>query len=209
MSSRKSHWENIFSSKSPEELSWTQDVPETSLQLIRQLMLPKTAEIIDVGGGDCNLVDHLLDEGFSNITVLDISRAALDKAKYRLGNRAKLVKWINADILDFNPSRKYDLWHDRAAFHFLTKPEEIRRYIQIAERSVQGFLTLATFSDKGPDTCSGLPVRQYTEELIQKELSNGFHKIKCTTVDHITPFGSSQNFLFCCFKKIPLGTVQY
>ncbi len=208
MSGRKSHWENVFRSKSPEEVSWTQEVPETSLQLIRQLKLPKTAAIIDVGGGDCKLVDHLLDDGYSNITVLDISGEALDKAKHRLGDRAPLVNWVVSDILEFNPSKKYDLWHDRATFHFLTEPKEIRKYIQIAERSVKGYLTLTTFSDKGPKECSGLPVRQYSEELIQKELSNGFHKIECKTEDHITPFGSSQNFLICSFKKIQSGPIQ-
>jgi cyclopropane fatty-acyl-phospholipid synthase-like methyltransferase len=205
MSGRKSHWENVFRSKSPEEVSWTQEVPETSLLFIRKLKLPKTAGIIDVGGGDSKLVDHLLDEGFINISVLDISTKALEKAKQRLGERAIHVKWIVSDILEFNPSIKYDLWHDRAAFHFLTEPKEIRKYIQIAEQSVKGFLSLATFSDKGPKECSGLPVRQYSEELIQKELSNGFHKIECKTEDHITPFGSRQNFLICSFKKIQSG----
>ena len=206
MIDRKSHWESVFRSKSPEEVSWTQKVPETSLLLIRKLKLPETAEIIDVGGGDSKLVDHLLDEGYTNITVLDISGRAIDKAKNRLGDRAGLVNWVVSDILEFIASKKYDLWHDRAAFHFLTEPKEIRRYIQIAERSVQGFITLATFSDKGPKTCSGLSVRQYSEELIQKELANGFHKIACKTEDHITPFGSRQNFLFCTFRRSQIRT---
>ncbi len=208
MADRKSHWENVFRSKSPEEVSWTQEVPETSLLRIRQLKLHTTAAIIDVGGGDSKLVDHLLDDGYINITILDISGEALDKAKHRLGDRARLVNWVVSDILEFNPSKKYDLWHDRAAFHFLTETREIGKYIQIAERSVQGFLTLATFSDKGPKECSGLPVRQYSEELIQKELSNGFQKIECRTENHITPFGSRQNFLICSFKKIQSGPVQ-
>ena len=208
MSGRESHWENVFRSKSPDELSWTQEVPETSLLLIRQLELPKTAAIIDVGGGDSKLVDHLLDKGFLNITVLDISGEALDKAKSRLGTKASLVKWIISDILDFHPKVDYDLWHDRAAFHFLTDPKEIRKYIQIAERSVKGFLTIATFSNKGPDKCSGLPVRQYSENLIENALSDQFNKIECITEDHITPFGSKQNFLFCSFKKTPTKSVK-
>ncbi len=206
MSDRKTHWDNVFRSKSPEEVSWTQEVPETSLQIIHQLKLPKTAQLIDVGGGDSKLVDHLLDEGFINLSVLDISGEALDKAKYRLGARASQVKWIVSDILNFNPNTKYDLWHDRATFHFLTDPEEIQKYIQVARQTVKGFLTLATFSDKGPKKCSGLPIRQYSEELIQNELSDGFYKIECVTEDHFTPFGSKQNFLYCSFRKAPAET---
>jgi SAM-dependent methyltransferase len=201
MTDRKSHWENIFRSKSPEEVSWTQEVPETSLLLIRQLKLPKTAEIIDVGGGDSKLADHLLDEGYTNITVLDISGESLEKAKHRLGYRASLVNWIVSDILDFNPIVKYDLWHDRAAFHFLTGAEEVRKYVKTATQHISGYLTIATFSDEGPDTCSGLSVKKYTEELLQEELSQGFKKVKCIKKDHYTPFQTRQNFLFCTFKK--------
>jgi SAM-dependent methyltransferase len=201
MSHRKSHWENVFRSKSPEQVSWTQEVPETSLQLIHLLKLPRTAAIIDVGGGDSRLVDHLLDEGFTNITVLDISGKALEKARHRLGDRAALVNWVVSDILEFNPSSKYDLWHDRATFHFLTGAEEVRKYVNTATRHISGYLTIATFSDEGPDTCSGLSVKQYTEELLQEELSQGFKKVKCIKKDHITPFQTRQNFLFCMFKK--------
>jgi len=201
MSGRKSHWENVFRSKSPEEVSWTQEVPETSLVLIRQLKLPKTAAIIDVGGGDSRLVDHLLDEGFTNITVLDISGKALDKAKHRLGDRTPLVNWVVSDILEFKPSAQYDLWHDRATFHFLTEVDEIRKYINIATKHISGHLTMATFSDEGPDTCSGLLVKKYSEELLAEELSRGFIKVKCIKKDHTTPFQNKQNFLFCTFRR--------
>jgi len=203
MSDRKLHWDNIYKSKSPQEVSWTQEVPHTSLDFIHQLKLPRTSQIIDIGGGDSKLVDHLLDEGFINISVLDVSEHALDKAKRRLGNKTSLVNWIVTDILDFNPSIKYDLWHDRAAFHFFTKSSEISKYIQVARQFVKRYLTIATFSNKGPKKCSGLQIRQYSEELIQKELSEGFSKIRCITEDHITPFNSKQNFLFCSFKKTP------
>lgn len=201
MTDRKLHWDDVFRSKSPHEVSWTQDVPRTSLEMIRQLKLPKTAQVIDVGGGDSKLVDNLLDEGFTNISILDISGEALEKVKYRLGKRASLVKWIVSDILDFNPSIKYDLWHDRAAFHFLTEADEVRKYVNIATRHISGYLTIATFSDEGPDKCSGLSVKQYSEELLQKELSQGFKKIKCIKRDHTTPIQTRQNFLFCTFKK--------
>lgn len=201
MEERKTHWDNIFRSRSPEEVSWTQDVPGTSLEMIRQLNLPKTAQVIDVGCGDSRLVDYLLDEGFTNISILDISGEALEKVRSRLGKRASRIKWIISDILDFNPPIKYDLWHDRAAFHFLTEAEEVRKYINTATNHISGYLTIATFSDEGPDTCSGLSVKKYTEELLQEELSQGFKKIKCIKKDHTTPFQTRQNFLFCTFKK--------
>jgi len=201
MTDRKSHWDNVFRSKSPQEVSWTQDVPGTSLEMIRQLNLPKTAQVIDVGSGDGRLVDNLLDEGFTNISILDISGEALEKVRSRLGKRASLVKWIISDILDFNPSIKYDLWHDRAAFHFLTEADEVRKYVNTATQHISGYLTIATFSDEGPDTCSGLNVKKYTEELLQEELSQGFKKVKCIKKDHTTPFQTRQNFLFCTFKK--------
>lgn len=206
MADKKSHWDNVFRSKSPQEVSWTEDVPKTSLELIHQLKLSKTSQVIDVGGGGSKLVDNLLDEGFINISVLDISFEALEKAKQRLGKRASLVKWIVTDILDFNPSMKYDLWHDRAAFHFLTDADEVRKYVNLAARHINGYLTIATFSDEGPDKCSGLNVKQYTEELLQEELSQGFEKIKCIKKDHTTPFQTRQNFIFCSFKKVPIET---
>ena len=201
MEDRKSHWDNVFITKSSHEVSWTQDVPLTSLEMIRQLNLPKTAQVIDVGGGDSKLVDNLLNEGFKNISILDISSEALRKVKYRLGKRASLVKWIVSDILDFNPSIKYDLWHDRATFHFLTEADEVRKYVNTATQHISGYLTVATFSDEGPEECSGLSVKQYSEELLQEELSRGFKKIKCIKKDHTTPFQTRQNFLFCTFKK--------
>jgi len=198
----REHWENIYLTTKPDEVSWTQEVPVTSLEFIRQFNLPKSAKIIDIGGGDSKLVDHLLELGYDDITVLDISEKALDKVKVRLGQHALKVKWLTSDILDFKSETSYDLWHDRATFHFLTDPVEIKSYIDIARQFVNGFLTIGTFSDKGPEECSGLKIRQYSEESLQKELYNGFKKIKCITEDHITPFNTKQNFLFCSFKKV-------
>lgn len=197
----KLHWEKLYESKTSYEVSWTQEVPETSLTFLHSFNLDKQAKIIDIGGGDSKLVDFLLDEGYKNITVLDISEKALQKAKNRLGERASLVTWVVSDITEFEPNETYDLWHDRATFHFLTKSNQVERYLSIARRSVNGFMTIGTFSEKGPKKCSGLPIKQYTEDTLANELRKGFSKIRCITEDHVTPFKTIQNFLFCSFKR--------
>ncbi|MCU0324811.1 MAG: class I SAM-dependent methyltransferase [Spirosomaceae bacterium] len=197
----KSHWEDIYATKEPDQVSWTQEKPTTSLDFIRSFDLPKTAKIIDVGGGDSRLVDFLLDEGYQNLTVLDISENALKRAKARLGDKANSVTWIVSDIKEFEPTEKYDFWHDRAAFHFLTTENEVKKYVTIISDAVDGYLTIGTFSEKGPLKCSGLPIRQYSEQTLNQEVSSSFDKIRCQTEDHITPFGTTQNFIFCSFKK--------
>ncbi len=201
---RKEHWERIYSTKQPEEVSWTQDNPKTSLDFIHSFNVSKQAEIIDIGGGDSKLVDKLLAEGFENITVLDISDKALQRAKARLGVSADQVNWVVSDVIAFKPEKTYDVWHDRAAFHFLTTPAQIEKYLQAASTSLSknGFLTIGTFSENGPKKCSGLEVRQYSEETLQDQLKKSFSKIKCITEDHKTPFNTIQNFLFCSFHKI-------
>lgn len=203
MSEPKNHWDKIYSTKQPNELSWTQDVPKTSLDFIHSAQLDKRASIIDIGGGDSMLVDFLLNEGFENISVLDISAQALAKAKQRLGNKAKKVNWIVCDITDFESATPFDFWHDRAAFHFLTTESQITKYLSTARHTVKenGVVAIGTFSDNGPDKCSGLNVKQYSEETLTAELENGFEKIKCITEDHTTPFHTTQNFLFCSFKR--------
>ena len=175
----------------------------TSLEFIHNFKIPKTAKIIDIGGGDGNLVDFLLAEGYENITVLDISEIALERAKTRLGEIARKVKWIVANITDFQTDETFDVWHDRAAFHFLTTNEEIAGYLERADRSVQGFMTIGTFSDAGPKKLSGLEIKQYSEPELEQQLAKGFDKIRCITEDHYTPFGTTQNFLFCSFRKKP------
>lgn len=197
----KQHWETVYGTKTPQEVSWTQEVPTLSLQFIRSFNLPKTARIIDVGGGDSNLVDHLLDEGFENITVLDISGAALARARARLGERAQNVRWVEADITEFTPDAPFDLWHDRAAFHFLAADKDIAAYVNLANRYVSGFLVMGTFSEDGPQKCSGLEIRQYGAPGLHALFSEGFERIRCLTQDHTTPFGTVQNFLFCAFRK--------
>lgn len=200
MAGDKDHWEKIYTNKQPHEVSWTQEVPATSLAFIRGFKLPEKASIIDIGGGDSKLVDHLLLEGFQDITVLDISEQALERAKKRLGPLSDKVTWIVSDITHFQPDKQYDLWHDRAAFHFLTSGDQIEKYLTVARRFVKGFLTIGTFTHEGPTKCSGLQIRQYNEEELQRQLAEGFTKLACITEDHQTPFNTKQNFLFCSFR---------
>lgn len=200
----KKHWENIYQTKQLSEVSWFQPTPQTSLDLIKEFNLPLSAKIIDIGGGDSLLVDHLLDAGYGDITVLDISEAAIERAKNRLGERAAIVRWIVADASCFNTAEKYDLWHDRAAFHFLTTQNEIENYLKTAQNSINhsGVLIMGTFSEQGPKKCSGLDIKQYSEETITNLFAQAFVKIKCFTLDHRTPFDTIQNFLFCTFRRI-------
>lgn len=203
MEQQKNHWENIYSTKQSNEVSWTQDIPQTSLDFIHSANLNKTAHIIDIGGGDSKLVDYLLEEGFENISVLDISEQALTRAKNRLGDKAEKVHWIVSDITEFRPATTYDFWHDRAAFHFLTTEPQIVQYLSIAREAVRasGYVTIGTFSYNGPKKCSGLEIKQYDEDALTAELENGFTKLKCINEDHTTPFDTVQNFLFCSFLR--------
>ena len=197
------HWKAIYSTRQPHEVSWTQAVPTTSLAFIRGFGLSRQAPIIDIGGGDSHLVDFLLAEGYENLTVLDISGAALARARQRLGAGAQRVQWLEADIRDFEPPQAYALWHDRAAFHFLTTAPEVGRYLHRAWRAVGagGYLTMGTFSLTGPTQCSGLPIRQYSEASLSTQLQAGFTKLRCVREDHETPFHTTQNFLFCAFQR--------
>ncbi|WP_369765312.1 trans-aconitate 2-methyltransferase [Flavobacterium sp. WC2429] len=204
MENNKSHWENVFATKNPNEVSWTQKYPKTAMTYLENLNLSKTANIIDIGGGDSNLVDVLLEKGFQNIWVLDISEFALERAKQRLGDKADLVHWIVADITDFKPDVKFDFWHDRAVFHFLTGEASIDKYKTIIENAVnkEGNFLLGTFSEKGPLKCSGLEIKQYSENSMKQTFSESFEAVKCFTENHTTPFDTVQNFQFCGFKKI-------
>jgi len=200
----KKHWENIYKTKKLSEVSWFQSTPETSLNFFQQFNVPKTAKIIDIGGGDSLLVDHLLDLGYQNITILDISESALNRAKQRLGNRAKKVTWVVSDVTSYISTEKYDFWHDRAAFHFLTDEKEISTYLNIAQKSINptGILVIGTFSEQGPKKCSGIEIKQYSESSMTERLKTFFEKIKCITIDHKTPFETIQNFVFCSFRKL-------
>lgn len=200
------HWEDVYSKKSFPQTSWFQNQATVSLNFIEFYLRHPDSKIIDVGGGDSTFVDQLFEKGFHNTTVLDISKNSIEKAQLRLGERANQVKWIVSDITKFEPEEKYDFWHNRAAFHFLTDDESIQKYCDITTRAVKsnGYLLVATFSEKGPTQCSGLPVTRYSEDELKKkfEHSKKFVLVKSVYSDHITPFNTSQNFIFCCFQRL-------
>ena len=203
MENTKSHWENVFATKNPNEVSWTQEYPKTAMNHIESLELSKTANIIDIGGGDSNLVDALLDNGYENIWVLDISEFALERAKKRLGKKANKVHWIVSDITEFSTDIKFDFWHDRAVFHFLTQQENIDKYVALINNAIadNGNFLLGTFSENGPLRCSGLEIKQYSENAMRQTFNQSFQAVNCFTENHTTPFNTIQNFQFCGFKR--------
>ena len=201
--STQNHWDKVYNTKAEDEVSWFQPYPKMSMEFVELFNLPLNANIIDIGGGDSHFVDALLDKGYQNIWVLDISTKAIERAKLRLGKRAKMVQWIVSDVTAFKPEVQFDFWHDRAAFHFLTTEDKIYKYVSIAEDAVKnnGYLILGTFSENGPEKCSGLNIKQYSEVSMSARFEVGFDRIKCIQEDHVTPFYAVQNFLFCSFKK--------
>ena len=203
MKNRKEHWEKVYGNKAGEEVSWYQEKPVVALDFIKSFKLKKDAKILDVGGGDSILADHLLAEGYTNITVLDISEEALEKAKSRLGDKAAKIKWIVADITEFDPKEKYGVWHDRATLHFLTDAEEIQKYVSTLHKAVKanGYVILGTFSEKGPEKCSGIKIKQYSLHEMGDLLKEDFEILQCENVDHVTPSGDVQNFSFCRFRR--------
>jgi cyclopropane fatty-acyl-phospholipid synthase-like methyltransferase len=201
--SKKEHWENVFSTKTEKEVSWYQDYPSTSMEVIESLNLPKNAAIIDIGGGDSYLIDALLEKGYTNLYLLDISAKAIERIQARLAERAKNVKFIVSDVLDFQTDITFDLWHDRASFHFLTEEKEIKNYSENVAKyiSTEGNMIIGTFSENGPKKCSGLDITQYSEEKMKAVFGSIFDLQTCFTHDHTTPFETIQNFIFCTFKK--------
>jgi ubiquinone/menaquinone biosynthesis C-methylase UbiE len=200
----KEHWDKIYATKNENEVSWFQPYPKTSIEFLEQFKLPLTANIIDIGGGNSHFVDVLLEKGYQNIWVLDISANAIDVTKDRLGKKANKAHWVVSDITEFDfTDLQFDLWHDRAAFHFLTTEKKIDKYISAAESAVRknGYLLLGTFSEQGPKKCSGLEIKQYSELSMSLKFESGFNKLKCVREDHETPFSTVQNFLFCSFKR--------
>ena len=197
------HWQNVYDKKNENEVSWYQKSPKLSLEFVKSLNLSLDAEIIEIGAGESRLVDNLLEMGFVNLSVLDISSKSIEKTKKRLGLKSKLVNWIVSDINNFNPTKKYDLWHDRAAFHFLKDSVEIDNYVKLVKSSLhnQGDLIIATFSENGPLKCSGLEVSRYSENSISDLFNDDFELIKSQKSIHKTPFSTSQEFLFSKFKK--------
>ncbi|PHR17284.1 MAG: SAM-dependent methyltransferase [Fluviicola sp.] len=198
---RKAHWETVYENKSPNEVSWTEEIPQTSLDFIHSFGDDKSASIIDIGGGDSRLVDCLLDEGYTNISVLDISEKALDRAKIRLGDLANSVNWIVSDITEFKPESTFDIWHDRAVFHFLTEEADIESYLELVGQSVAKNMVIGTFSENGPLRCSALDISQYSMQELGERFGEKFEVIRSMNVDHTTPFDTVQNFSFCGFVK--------
>ena len=200
----RSHWEGIYENKSNQEMSWFQENHATSLEFLKTFSVPKDAQIIDIGGGDSLFVDYALRLGYENITVLDISEKAIHRAKHRLGPLAEKATWIVADVTEFNPTHRYDFWHDRAVFHFLTNESDIQKYLTLIGRGLHedGIFIIGTFSEKGPEKCSGLPIRRYNEQGMTSLFESGFQKVKCFEETHTTPFHTVQAFLFCSFKRL-------
>ncbi len=204
MKTKKEHWEKVFETKAETEVSWYQPNPSSSLEFFVSNNIPKDARIIEVGGGDSYVVDHLLELGYLNITLLDISAKAIERIKARLGDKANDVVFIVIDVLDFKPEQQFDVWHDRASFHFLTSEDDIEKYREITSNSVvqNGYLFLGTFSVNGPEKCSGLPITQYSDAQFKAVFSPNFELLNSFTIDHETPFDTVQNFIFCTLKKI-------
>lgn len=200
---RKEHWENVFATKQETEVSWYQKKPEISINFFITNQIPKDARIIDIGGGDSYLIDNLLELGYVNLFLLDISQNAIERIKTRLGNKASQVTFIVSDVLDFAPEVSFDVWHDRASFHFLTTEQEIGIYQKLVANSIHknGYLFIGTFSENGPLKCSGLEIAQYSEVKFDTVFGNEFEKKACFTANHLTPFDTTQNFIFCTFKK--------
>lgn len=196
-------WNNVYKNKNENEVSWFQENPSTSLNLIKELNLTPSSSIIDIGGGESRLIDKLLELNFQNFTLLDISATSLEKVQIRLKEFPSGVKFIASDIIEFSPSQKYDLWHDRAAFHFLTQQEDIKKYIEIISAAVRpgGYAIISTFSKTGPDKCSGLPITKYSHEELIKLFSENFESICYFYETHETPWSSKQDFVFCKFVR--------
>ena len=200
----KTHWEHIYESKSPTQVSWYQEHADFSLQYILNTGIQKTDDIIDVGGGASILVDDLIENGFQNITVLDVSGIALQVARQRLGARAANVNWIEADITQADlPHQAYDVWHDRAVFHFLIRADHRQRYINRVRSSVRkgGHVIVATFAPDGPERCSGLDVVRYSPESLHSEFGEDFEVVDSARETHHTPFGTEQKFIYCYCRK--------
>ncbi len=200
----KAHWEKIYATKLPEQVSWYQVQPQESINLIQRTGVSKAAQIIDVGAGTSMLVDYLLNEGFGHISVLDISRTALEGAKSRLGLHAAEVTWVEDDITQNTlPLSYYDVWHDRAVFHFLTDVKDRVKYVNAVKRSLKanGHVVIASFAPDGPTQCSGLDVMRYSPDSLHHEFGEDFELIESRSENHLTPFGTQQKFIYCYCRK--------
>lgn len=200
---RKQHWEGLYASKAPDEVSWYQQMPEQSLNLIEATGTRHDEAVIDVGGGASTLVDHLLGRGFRDVTILDLSAAALAHARKRLGDRADSVIWIEGDVTEFKAPRAYALWHDRAVFHFLTDYGDRQRYVDAVKAALRdrGHLVLSTFGPEGPKRCSGLQIQRYGLERLDEWFGDDFDLRGDALEEHKTPAGKTQQFLYTWWQR--------
>jgi ubiquinone/menaquinone biosynthesis C-methylase UbiE len=203
MDNKKEHWEEVYGKKEDNQVSWYQDVPETSLRLIRDLRLALDDAVIDLGGGNSNLTHELYKEGYQNLSVLDISGLSLARTRKKMGAGGSSVHWIESDVLDFNAYNQYAVIHDRATFHFLTREDEINKYVDIVTKAVKtgGFLIVSTFSLSGPEKCSGLNVSQYSPETLNSVFNGHFKLIRTLSEVHTSPYNTSQDFVCCVFAR--------
>jgi 2-polyprenyl-3-methyl-5-hydroxy-6-metoxy-1,4-benzoquinol methylase len=196
----KAHWEGVYQSKATDQVSWYRPHLDVSLRLIEQAAPDRDSAIIDVGGGESTLVDDLVARGYRNLTVLDISQVAIDVAKTRLGAAARSVHWITGDITRAElGAAQYDLWHDRAVFHFLTDPKDRTAYVRLVAGAVKpgGHVIVATFGPQGPETCSGLEVVRYDPAGLHGQFGSKFRLLDSVTELHETPWGATQQFMYC------------
>ena len=200
---RSQFWNKIYQDKNHAEQSWFQEVQAKSLDMILGMNLASNAKIIDIGGGDSKLVDSLLGLGYSDISILDISGISLAKAKERLKAHSSSIQFIESDVTIFKPRREYDVWHDRATFHFLNEMADVEKYLQVACEALcaDGNLIVSTFSKTGPEKCSGLSISQYSEADLKAVFGKYFKNTRCFEDAHLTPWGTTQNFVYCGFKK--------
>jgi SAM-dependent methyltransferase len=204
MTDRKTHWENVYTNKSPLQMSWYQEEPALSLLLIRNTRLALDAAMIDVGGGASTLVDRLCEEAYTNVAVLDVSSSALAHAKARLAENAKVVEWFEEDVTSFSPPHRFSLWHDRAVFHFLTTKSDRDKYINVLKQALEpdGHLIIMAFAIGGPVKCSGLDIVQYDANKLMAELGQGFRLVETGYEVHLTPSGGEQKFAYFHIKRI-------
>jgi SAM-dependent methyltransferase len=204
---RQNHWENVYSTKGENQVSWFQETPAPSLELIELAGAIRSSAIIDIGGGASRLADCLVSKGYENVTVLDLSAAALAAARARMGDKAARVTWLAADVTIWEPSRAYDIWHDRAAFHFLNDPKDQAAYVARLRRALRpgGHAIIGTFALDGPERCSGLPVSRYDANSLAATLGGGFELIDTRRHEHTTPWGATQKFQFSTFRRQPDG----
>jgi SAM-dependent methyltransferase len=203
MSIQQSHWENVYATKGEDEVSWFQENPAPSLALLDRLGVDRASPIIDVGGGASRLVDRLLEKGFRNLTVLDLSESALNASRARIGPDSDRVTWVPADVTRWETEETFALWHDRAAFHFLTEAQDRAAYISRLHRFVRrgGYAIIATFAPDGPERCSGLPILRYDSASLAAAIGEAFTLVSTEPDAHVTPWGSEQRFQFSVFRR--------